>query len=117
MQILLIQTNCSLAKCVSLTALSHLPLHSAKDIKHKISFLLQKPEPQAADQKQMKEKNAVTAATAAAAKRSEELISVTSICLLFKIFVPVCVYSSDPGLSFSSRSSKREFNQIHTDYD
>lgn len=42
-----------------------LNLHSAKDIKHKISFLLQKPEPQAAEQKQSKEK-------AAAAKRSEE---------------------------------------------
>lgn len=26
-------------------------LHSAKDIKHKISFLLQKPEPQAAEEK------------------------------------------------------------------
>lgn len=49
-----------------------LPLHSAKDIKHKISFLLQKPEPQAADQKQMKEKS-----TAAAAKRLEEQASLS----------------------------------------
>ncbi|GLD54781.1 regulator of G-protein signaling 4-like protein [Lates japonicus] len=55
--------------CKGLATLPATCLKSAKDIKHKISFLLQKPEPQAADQKQMKEKNAVTAATAAAAKR------------------------------------------------
>lgn len=60
---------------------THLLLHSAKDIKHKISFLLQKPEPQAADQKQIKEKT--VAAAAAAAKRSEELIGVGSICARF----------------------------------
>lgn len=41
-----------------------LSLHSAKVIKHKISFLLQKPEPQAADQKQTNEESA-------AAERSE----------------------------------------------
>lgn len=49
---------------------SFLLLHSAKDIKHKISFLLQKPEHQTAEPKQTKEKTAVTAA--AAAKRSED---------------------------------------------
>ncbi|KAI3368467.1 hypothetical protein L3Q82_025485 [Scortum barcoo] len=52
--------------CKGLAALPATCLKSAKDIKHKISFLLQKPEPQAADQKQIKEK---TAAAAAAAKR------------------------------------------------
>lgn len=51
-------------------------LHSAKDIKHKISFLLQKPEPQAADQKQTKEKS-----TTAAAKRSEERVSLLKLLL------------------------------------
>lgn len=58
-----------------------LPLHSAKDIKHKISFLLQKPEPQAADQKQMKEKS-----TTAAAKRLEEQASLSWICCLKDVF-------------------------------
>ncbi|XP_035509836.1 regulator of G-protein signaling 4 [Morone saxatilis] len=49
--------------CKGLATLPATCLKSAKDIKHKISFLLQKPETHAADQKQMKEK------TAAAAKR------------------------------------------------
>ncbi|XP_051233454.1 regulator of G-protein signaling 4 [Dicentrarchus labrax] len=49
--------------CKGLATLPATCLKSAKDIKHKISFLLQKPEAHAADQKQMKEK------TAAAAKR------------------------------------------------
>lgn len=44
-------------------------VHSAKDIKHKISFLLQKPEPQAADQREIKEKSAT-----AAAKRSGKFL-------------------------------------------
>lgn len=56
--------------CKGLATLPATCLKSAKDIKHKISFLLQKPEPQAADQKQMKEK---TAAAAAAAKRTRLL--------------------------------------------
>lgn len=86
---------------------THLPLHSAKDIKHKISFLLQKAEPQAADQKQIKEKTPV-----AAAKRSGDLICVCSICAQFKIFALVCVYSSDPTSTRSPGSSKREFNHI-----
>ncbi|XP_042337988.1 regulator of G-protein signaling 4 [Plectropomus leopardus] len=51
--------------CRGLATLPATCLKSAKDIKHKISFLLQKPEPQAADQKQIKEK---TDAVAAAAK-------------------------------------------------
>ncbi|XP_044056201.1 regulator of G-protein signaling 4 [Siniperca chuatsi] len=44
--------------CKGLATLPATCLKSAKDIKHKISFLLQKPEPQAADQKQMKDKTA-----------------------------------------------------------
>lgn len=48
-------------------------LHSAKDIKHKISFLLQKPEHQPAESKQ-REKNAVAAAVAAAAQRSADAL-------------------------------------------
>lgn len=51
--------------CKGLATLPATCLKSAKDIKHKISFLLQKPESQGADQKQVKEKTA----TAAAAKR------------------------------------------------
>lgn len=58
--------------CSALDSQSYtLPLHSAKDIKHKISFLLQKPEPQAAEQKQTKEKTAVPTG---AAKRSGEAV-------------------------------------------
>lgn len=45
---------------------SSLLFDSAKDIKHKISFLLQKPEPQTAEPKP-KEKSAIAAAPAAAA--------------------------------------------------
>lgn len=56
--------------CSALDSWSYiLSLRSAKDIKHKISFLLQKPEPQAAEQKQAKEKAAVPAG---AANRSGE---------------------------------------------
>lgn len=66
-----------------------LPLHSAKDIKHKISFLLQKPEPQAADQKQMKEKS-----TTAAAKRLEEQASLSWICCLKDVFYALSRTSS-----------------------
>ncbi|XP_015227409.1 PREDICTED: regulator of G-protein signaling 4-like [Cyprinodon variegatus] len=47
--------------CKGLATLPATCLKSAKDIKHKISFLLQKPEPHAADQKEIKEKT-VTAA-------------------------------------------------------
>ncbi|KAM4628892.1 regulator of G-protein signaling 4 [Polymixia lowei] len=42
--------------CKGLATLPATCLKSAKDIKHKIGFLLQKPEPQAAEQKQVKEK-------------------------------------------------------------
>uniref|UniRef100_A0A668ABX3 Regulator of G protein signaling 4 n=1 Tax=Myripristis murdjan TaxID=586833 RepID=A0A668ABX3_9TELE len=45
--------------CKGLATLPATCLKSAKDIKHKIGFLLQKPEPQAADQKQTKEKSSV----------------------------------------------------------
>ncbi|KAM7409295.1 hypothetical protein PAMA_000985 [Pampus argenteus] len=54
--------------CKGLATLPATCLKSAKDIKHKISFLLQKPEAQAVNQKQMKEKT-TAAAAAAAAKR------------------------------------------------
>lgn len=56
--------------CKGLATLPATCLKSAKDIKHKISFLLQKPESQGADQKQVKEKTATAAAaaTTAAAK-------------------------------------------------
>ncbi|KAM7013165.1 regulator of G-protein signaling 4 [Tautogolabrus adspersus] len=60
--------------CKGLATLPATCLKSAKDIKHKISFLLQKPEPQTTYQKQTKEKTAngaahAAAAAAAAAKR------------------------------------------------
>lgn len=56
--------------CKGLATLPATCLKSAKDIKHKISFLLQKPESQGADQKQVKGKTAPAAvAAAAAAKR------------------------------------------------
>lgn len=54
--------------CRGLATLPATCLKSAKDIKHKISFLLQKPEPQATDQKQIKEKADAVAAASASAK-------------------------------------------------
>ncbi|XP_034035316.1 regulator of G-protein signaling 4 [Thalassophryne amazonica] len=51
--------------CKGLATLPATCLKSAKDIKHKLSFLLQKPEPQTADEKQTKEKTAVAAASSA----------------------------------------------------
>lgn len=48
---------------------------SAKDIKHKISFLLQKPEHQTAEPKQKEKSDA-----AAAAKRSADTIFAVSLC-------------------------------------
>ncbi|XP_029004995.1 regulator of G-protein signaling 4-like [Betta splendens] len=48
--------------CKGLATLPATCLKSAKDIKHKISFLLQKPEPQAAEPKPLKDKAAASAA-------------------------------------------------------
>lgn len=87
-------TTVNKLKCIPLTV-----LHSAKDIKHKISFLLQKPESQAADQKQTKVN--ATAAAAAAAKRWEELKSV------FVHFVDA--FKAGLCILFISRSSVRDF--------
>ncbi|XP_029905503.1 regulator of G-protein signaling 4 [Myripristis murdjan] len=58
--------------CKGLATLPATCLKSAKDIKHKIGFLLQKPEPQAADQKQTKEKSAAASKKVAPAAEVEK---------------------------------------------
>uniref|UniRef100_A0A3Q0RUB2 Regulator of G protein signaling 4 n=1 Tax=Amphilophus citrinellus TaxID=61819 RepID=A0A3Q0RUB2_AMPCI len=96
------QTTRCFLKCIFVHGPLILLLHSAKDIKHKISFLLQKPEPQAADQKQTKEKS-----TTAAAKRSEERVSLLK--LLFKVFVLL-------GRSVFTSFLKSEFSEENMDF-
>ncbi|KAF1385346.1 hypothetical protein PFLUV_G00106780 [Perca fluviatilis] len=63
--------------CKGLATLPATCLKSAKVIKHKISFLLQKPEPQAADQKPKNEENAAAESmpTASEVKKWEESFS------------------------------------------
>lgn len=68
-------------------------LHSAKDIKHKISFLLQKPEAQAAEQKPAREK---TAAPSAAVRRSEEALRLVQSLSCCVFSVTLCVPSIHP---------------------
>uniref|UniRef100_A0A3B4H4I1 Regulator of G-protein signaling 4-like n=1 Tax=Pundamilia nyererei TaxID=303518 RepID=A0A3B4H4I1_9CICH len=83
-----------------------LPLHSAKDIKHKISFLLQKPEPQAADQKQMKEKS-----TTAAAKRVPNTAEVEKWKESFSH-----VLNSEVGRTVFTSFLKSEFSEENMDF-
>ncbi|CAJ1061148.1 regulator of G-protein signaling 4-like [Xyrichtys novacula] len=61
--------------CKGLATLPATCLKSAKDIKHKISFLLQKPEPQTADQKQTKEITAKRVPSAAEVEKWRESFS------------------------------------------
>nr|XP_019958101.1 PREDICTED: regulator of G-protein signaling 4-like [Paralichthys olivaceus] len=92
--------------CKGLATLPATCLKSAKDIKHKISFLLQKPEPQAADQKQMKEKNAAAAVkrvpTATEVKKWKESFS--------------HVMNSDTGRRVFSSFLRSEFSEENMDF-
>ncbi|XP_026179206.1 regulator of G-protein signaling 4 [Mastacembelus armatus] len=88
--------------CKGLATLPATCLKSAKDIKHKISFLLQKPEPQAADQKQIKEKTAPAAAanrvpTAAEVEKWKESFS--------------SLMSSEKGVGIFTSFLKSEFSE------
>ncbi|XP_034439012.1 regulator of G-protein signaling 4 [Hippoglossus hippoglossus] len=92
--------------CRGLTTLPATCLKSA--IKHKISFLLQKPEPQAADQK--KETN-VAAAAAAAAKR---VPTVTEVKKWKESFSHVV--NSDTGRRVFSNFLRSEFSEENLDF-
>lgn len=94
--------------CKGLATLPATCLKSAKDIKHKISFLLQKPEPQTADQKQTKEK---TANAAAAAKRVPSAAEVTKWKESFSH-----VMSSETGRSVFTSFLQSEFSKENMDF-
>uniref|UniRef100_A0A1A7Y1X9 Regulator of G-protein signalling 4 n=1 Tax=Iconisemion striatum TaxID=60296 RepID=A0A1A7Y1X9_9TELE len=91
--------------CKGLATLPATCLKSAKDIKHKISFLLQKPEPQAADQKEIKEKSI------AAAKRVPDAAQVEKWKESFSH-----VMSSDMGRVVFTTFLKSEFSQENVDF-
>lgn len=92
--------------CKGLATLPATCLKSAKDIKHKISFLLQKPEPQAADQKQTKEKS-----TTAAAKRVCNTAEVEKWKESFSQ-----VLNSEMGRSVFTSFLKSEFSEENMDF-
>lgn len=92
--------------CKGLATLPATCLKSAKDIKHKISFLLQKPEPQAAHQKQIKEKTAT-----AAAKRVPNASEVEKWKESFSH-----VMSSDMGRTVFTNFLKSEFSEENMDF-
>lgn len=96
--------------CKGLATLPATCLKSAKDIKHKFSFLLQKPEPQTTDQKQTKEKTA-NASAAAAAKRTPTAAEVKKWKESFSH-----VMSSDMGRSVFTNFLKSEFSQENMDF-
>ncbi|XP_008293683.1 regulator of G-protein signaling 4 [Stegastes partitus] len=92
--------------CKGLATLPATCLKSAKDIKHKISFLLQKPEPQAADQKQGKEKTAT-----AAAKREPNGAEVEKWKESFSHMM-----SSDTGRTVFTSFLRSEFSEENMDF-
>uniref|UniRef100_UPI0037E8F422 regulator of G-protein signaling 4 n=1 Tax=Semicossyphus pulcher TaxID=241346 RepID=UPI0037E8F422 len=94
--------------CKGLATLPATCLKSAKDIKHKISFLLQKPEPHAADQKQIKGK---TANAAAAAKRVPTAAEVQKWKESFSH-----VMSNETGRSIFTNFLKSEFSKENIDF-
>lgn len=92
--------------CKGLATLPATCLKSAKDIKHKISFLLQKPEPQAVDQKQTKEKSAN-----AAAKRVPNCAELEKWMESFSH-----VMSSDMGRAVFTSFLRSEFSEENMDF-
>ncbi|XP_067368910.1 regulator of G-protein signaling 4 isoform X2 [Channa argus] len=95
--------------CKGLATLPATCLKSAKDIKHKISFLLQKPEPQAADPKPIKEKT--SAAAAVAAKSGPTAAEVEKWKQSFSH-----VMSSDTGLAVFKSFLRSEFSEENIDF-
>lgn len=93
--------------CKGLAILPATCLKSAKDIKHKISFLLQKPEPHAADPKQMKEKTTA----AAAAKRVPSAAEVEKWKESFSH-----VMSSETGRAVFTSFLRSEFSEENMDF-
>ncbi|XP_070688287.1 regulator of G-protein signaling 5-like [Pempheris klunzingeri] len=93
--------------CKGLATLPATCLKSAKDIKHKISFLLQKPEPQTTDQKQIKEKTAA----AAAANRAPTSAEVEKWKESFNH-----VMSSTMGRTVFTNFLKSEFSEENMDF-
>ncbi|KAM9848467.1 regulator of G-protein signaling 4 [Aulostomus maculatus] len=91
--------------CKGLATLPATCLKSAKDIKHKISFLLQKPEPQAVDQKQIKE------TAAGAAKRSPTPAEMEKWKESFSH-----VMNSEAGRAVFTRFLKSEFSEENMDF-
>ncbi|XP_061594858.1 regulator of G-protein signaling 4 [Cololabis saira] len=92
--------------CKGLATLPATCLKSAKDIKHKISFLLQKPEPHAAEAKEIKEKTAN-----AAAKRVPDAAEVEKWKESFSH-----VMSSEKGRRVFTSFLKSEFSQENVDF-
>ncbi|XP_017284578.1 regulator of G-protein signaling 4 [Kryptolebias marmoratus] len=92
--------------CKGLATLPATCFKSAKDIKHKISFLLQKPEAQAADQREIKEKTAT-----AAAKRVPDTADVEKWKESFSH-----VMSNEMGRSVFTTFLKSEFSQENVDF-
>ncbi|TKS75188.1 Regulator of G-protein signaling 4 [Collichthys lucidus] len=93
--------------CKGLATLPATCLKSAKDIKHKISFLLQKPEAQTADQKPVKEKNAATAT----AKRAPAAAEVGKWKESFSHMM-----SSETGRIVFTSFLKSEFSEENMDF-
>lgn len=91
--------------CKGLATLPATCLKSAKDIKHKISFLLQKPEPQAADPKQAKEKADAAAKRAPTAAEVEKWKE--SFCHVMK---------TEVGRSVFTTFLKSEFSEENMDF-
>uniref|UniRef100_A0A2I4C7A7 Regulator of G-protein signaling 4 n=1 Tax=Austrofundulus limnaeus TaxID=52670 RepID=A0A2I4C7A7_AUSLI len=92
--------------CKGLATLPATCLKSAKDIKHKISFLLQKPEPHAADQREIKEKSAT-----AAAKRLPDPADLEKWKESFSH-----VMSNEVGRTVFTTFLKSEFSQENVDF-
>ncbi|XP_004068157.1 regulator of G-protein signaling 4 [Oryzias latipes] len=90
--------------CKGLATLPATCLKSAKDIKHKLSFLLQKPEPQTADQKEVKEKTA-------ASKRVPDPSEVEKWKESFSH-----VMSSETGRTVFTSFLRSEFSQENVDF-
>ncbi|TWW58313.1 regulator of G-protein signaling 4 [Takifugu flavidus] len=96
--------------CKGLATLPATCLKSAKDIKHKISFLLQKPEHQTAEPKQ-KEKSAAAAAAATAAKRVPAADQVKKWNLSFSH-----VMNSEMGRQVFASFLRSEFSEENMDF-
>lgn len=92
--------------CKGLATLPATCIKSAKDIKHKLSFLLQKPEPHAADPKEIKEKT-----VKAAAKRVPDAVEVEKWKESFNH-----VMNSEMGRIVFTSFLRSEFSQENADF-